>query len=111
MVSYGCLLPEKSMPEFPLNLLLKVRVGNCDSYASRNVAQMRAIGLPAAKDFTPQWGNRSMGHSWAVLLPEDDLAFPFGQMSDWETTFSLVLNINYPKFSGKHLRNNRKCMI
>ena len=20
-----------------------------------------------------------MGHSWAVLLPEDDLAFPFGQ--------------------------------
>lgn len=71
--------PKESMPEFPLNLLLKVRVGNCDSYASRNVAQMRAIGLPAAKDFTPQWGNRSMGHSWAVLLPEDDLAFPFGQ--------------------------------
>lgn len=67
------------MPEFPLDLLLKVRVGNCDSYADRNIAQMRAIGLPAAKDFTPQWGNRSMGHSWAVLLPEDNLAFPFGQ--------------------------------
>lgn len=70
--------PKQDFPELPLSVLPKVRVGNCDSYASRNVAQMRAIGLPAAKDFTPQWGNRSMGHSWAVLLPDEKHSFPFG---------------------------------
>ena len=70
--------PKEDMPEFPLDLLLNVCVGDCDSYADRNIAQMRAVGLPATKDFTPQWGNRSMGHAWAVFLPEENLAFPFG---------------------------------
>ncbi len=42
------------------------------------MALFRALGLPAAYDFVPQWGNRSKGHAWSVFLPTDGVSFPFG---------------------------------
>ena len=66
------------MPELPLSFLPSVKIGDCDTYATHSVAQMRAMGIPAALDFMPQWGNHSVGHSWPVFLPTDDTFFPFG---------------------------------
>lgn len=77
---YGALYyPETYLPELPLDILQKMRLGNCESNAKRNIAQLRAMGLPATLDFVPQWGNRSMGHSWGVLLTDNnENGIPFG---------------------------------
>lgn len=66
------------MPEFSLSLLPSVKIGDCYQYAKHCVAQMRALGIPSALDFVPQWGNRSMGHAWPVFFSTDDTFFPFG---------------------------------
>lgn len=70
--------PPGKMPEFSLSFLAKVSVDNCVSSAARSVALFRSLGLPAAVDFLPVWGNRSMGHSWAVFLPNEYTSLPFG---------------------------------
>lgn len=66
------------MPKLPLSLLPLVRMGDCEVFAKHSVAQFRAMGIPAALDYMPQWGNRSMGHAWPVFLPTEDTFFPFG---------------------------------
>ena len=70
--------PNNDIPEFPLSFLASAPVDNCVSYAARSIAQFRTFGLPAVLDFVPQWGDRSMGHSWAVFLPNEKSSFPFG---------------------------------
>lgn len=74
----GLYYPRTYLPEMPFDLLLNMRMGNCESNAKRNIAQLRAMGLPATLDFVPQWGNRSMGHSWGVLFVDDNNFLPFG---------------------------------
>lgn len=70
--------PSSPLPEFSLVDLLKVKISNCEEYAVRGVAQLRAFGIPATIDYVPQWGNRSMGHSWAVMFLDDTHTLPFG---------------------------------
>lgn len=67
------------IPTYPLDKLDKLRMGICRDYVNLNIARLRALGVPAAKDFAPQWGNRSLQHEWAVILPDKDKFFPFGQ--------------------------------
>lgn len=57
--------------------LLKGRTGNCRDEASYTVYLCRYLGIPAAVDFTPNWGNRSQGHSWSVLITPDGKSTPF----------------------------------
>lgn len=57
--------------------LLKGRSGNCRDEASFTVYLCRYLGIPAAVDFTPHWGNRSQGHSWSVLIKPDGTSMPF----------------------------------
>ena len=51
--------------------LLKARTGNCRDEASFTVFLSRSLGIPAAIDFTPHWGNRSLSHQWSVLILPD----------------------------------------
>lgn len=74
------------IPDLPLSLLSSTPIGDCNSYAIRNVALFRSLGLPAAFDFIPQWGNRSSNHAWSVFLPTDSLFFPFGTKYNKEQT-------------------------
>ena len=57
--------------------LLKGRTGNCRDEASYTVYLCRYLGIPAAVDFTPNWGNRSQGHSWSVIVTPDGKSTPF----------------------------------
>lgn len=59
------------------DVLLKYQTGNCRDEASFVVYLSRNLGIPAAIDFTPHWGNRSNSHSWSVLLKPDGKATPF----------------------------------
>lgn len=57
--------------------LLAGRTGNCRDEACYAVYLCRRLGIPAAVDFTPHWGNRSLSHSWSVLVKPDGKATPF----------------------------------
>ncbi|MBO4397127.1 MAG: hypothetical protein J5805_01180 [Bacteroidaceae bacterium] len=87
----------KPLPEFPLDKLLRVRIAYCDAYSTRIVAQLRAFGYPSAIDFVPQWGNRSMGHSWSVMFVNDDYTLPFGVNESPGSQFDERSDLTLPK--------------
>jgi hypothetical protein len=58
------------LPHFGAKAIIDKRVGVCREYADLAVYTMRAVGIPVAIDFTPQWPFRSLGHNWNVLLSE-----------------------------------------
>jgi hypothetical protein len=70
--------PPRRQPELPLADLPDVKLASCEEYAARSVAQLRTFGIPSAVDFVPQWGNRSMGHTWTVMFADNDCTLPFG---------------------------------
>lgn len=70
--------PSFPLPEFPLDRLVDLKSGTCREFALMAAAYGRAFGLPVAVDFAPQWGNRSLGHEWNVLLPREDMPLPYG---------------------------------
>lgn len=70
-IGYDSPIPPKALS------LCKGRTGNCRDEASYTVYLCRSMGIPAAVDFTPHWGNRSLSHSWSVLIKPDGTATPF----------------------------------
>lgn len=69
--------PSQFLPDLPLTVLRNIKSASCKEYAHLCVTMLRTHGLPATIDFTPQWGNRSMGHEWCVFFPNDDTFIPF----------------------------------
>ncbi len=57
--------------------LLNGKTGNCRDEANYTVYLCRSLGIPAAVDFTPHWGNRSNSHAWSVVILPDGKATPF----------------------------------
>lgn len=57
--------------------LLKGLTGKCRDEANFAVYLSRYLGIPATVDFTPHWGNRSLSHSWSVLIKPDGSGTPF----------------------------------
>ena len=35
---------------------------------------MRSAGIPIAVDFTPQWAEHGMGHTWSALLTNEKIS-------------------------------------
>lgn len=57
--------------------LMKAKSGKCrDEVAFANYL-CRHIGIPVADEFTPNWANRSMNHSWSVLIDSTGKHIPF----------------------------------
>ncbi len=61
----------------PASILHNIKLGTCDMYAQAAVYNLRACGIPVCIDFTPQWPNRSLGHTWNVLFDEKGKEIPF----------------------------------
>ncbi len=57
--------------------IIKAYSGNCNDMSRHATLVMRQFGLPVRLDFTPHWGNKSSGHSWNVLLTENNKVVPF----------------------------------
>lgn len=100
--------PTSPMPDFSLTDLIKVKVGNCESYSARGVAQLRAFGIPATIDFVPQWGNRSMGHSWGVMFVNDDYTLPFGVNETLGSHFDERPELTMPKVYRNTFKKQEK---
>ncbi|MBK7870144.1 MAG: discoidin domain-containing protein [Saprospiraceae bacterium] len=54
------------MPKY--SNMMNCSVGTCDVMASMQVSALRALGVPAFKDFVPRWGNKEYGHAWVAVL-------------------------------------------
>lgn len=70
-IAYNGNIPQKA------SSLLKGKTGNCRDESVFTVYLCRHIGIPAAVDYTPHWGNRSQSHSWSVLIKPDGTSVPF----------------------------------
>lgn len=104
--------PNSILPEYSLNELLNVKLGNCESYSSRSVAQLRTFGLPSTIDFIPAWGNRSMSHSWSIMFVNDTYSIPFGVNEHIGEHFSERTDLTIPKVYRKTFsRQNWLCDI
>lgn len=64
----GITSPINSPYTLPLKDMLLLASGSCDDAGIITTKIMRASGVPVGIDFTPNWGNSGMGHSWNVLL-------------------------------------------
>jgi len=65
------------VPDFSISQLQKIRGGTCRETSYEAIYVLRSLGIPIAYDFTPQWPNRGIGHSWAALLIRPDTAIDF----------------------------------
>lgn len=57
--------------------IIKTRSGKCADETAFSVLLCRYLGIPAAYEFTPHWGNRSGSHSWSVLIDTNGKNVPF----------------------------------
>ncbi|MBK7872236.1 MAG: hypothetical protein IPJ74_16965 [Saprospiraceae bacterium] len=51
--------------------------GNCSDMSALAIYAGRALGIPVAMDFVPQWGNHQLGHVWNTLIINDKESIPF----------------------------------
>ena len=76
--------PSQLMWEYPIELpVSKMEIGRrgaCRHMTTFGVMVMRACGLPVTID-RAVWANRSMGHSWNVLLLDSAKILPFDALS------------------------------
>lgn len=59
------------LPYFSAQRLLTQKGGNCRDMVAKTLFIMRALGIPVASEFTPNWGNRNGGHEWNVVLDKN----------------------------------------
>lgn len=57
--------------------IIKTKSGKCADETAYSVLLCRYLGIPAAYEFTPHWGNRAGGHSWSVLIDTNGKNVPF----------------------------------
>lgn len=57
--------------------MMRGRKGSCRHTCNLYTWIMRSCGIPVAIDYVTNWGNRGMGHSWNVLILDNNRIFPF----------------------------------
>ena len=70
--------PNNPLSIYKLSTRAKIPAGVCDEYAIITATVMRSLGIPVGIDYTPQWPNRSLGHTWNTLLSNSGKILSFG---------------------------------
>jgi hypothetical protein len=65
-----------SLPSTTYSMLNRTRTGPCPEMVKYDIYVMRALGIPVAWDFTPQWPFRSLGHDWFSVLDKQGTYIP-----------------------------------
>lgn len=60
----------------------RITFGTCTDYVRLGISTMRAIGIPASYDYTPQWGRYRAGHDWYAILNDKGERLT----SEWDIT-------------------------
>ncbi|MDR0572687.1 MAG: hypothetical protein LBG96_01425 [Tannerella sp.] len=64
-------------PDMSYSMIHTVRSGHCEMQVKYGIYTMRALGIPVAWDYTPQWPFRSLGHNWCTVRNEEGEYLPF----------------------------------
>lgn len=104
---------EKTVGKYPypmtVSSLFEVQMGSCLHQTQLNTYVMRAIGIPVAHEFIPNYGNRSLGHEFIGLITKE------GKTVDFEIgnyilgdviTKRLSWNFSIPKIYRRHYNSN-----
>jgi len=65
------------LPHYPASSIIKYKAGSCREMTDLAFYTMRAVGIPVAIDFVPQWPYRSMGHEFNSLLDKEGKMITF----------------------------------
>lgn len=65
-----------SLPLLSFGAFEQMKKGLCDDRCKFNISLLSALGMPVSQDFVPAWGNRSGGHSWNVVVLNEQ-SYPF----------------------------------
>lgn len=84
------------------------KTGNCLGEAAFTVSLCRRMGIPAAVDFTPNYANRSQGHSWSVLINPDGKSTLFHKGFQPGDSVYYVRDYVRPKVYRHRFRLNRE---
>lgn len=87
------------VPQIPISdaaTLERVKTGSCEQRCWFNSLLLSSLGMAAAIDFVPVWGNRNGGHSWNVIIV-DGKSYAFE--SFWDND----------RWKYKRIYNNRSC--
>ena len=60
-----------------INNIIKGHRGDCREMSNLAAYSARALGIPVAIDYTPQWGNHNSGHIWNSLIVNDSTSLSF----------------------------------
>lgn len=67
-----------------LERLIQGQIGGCNHMVTVATYANRSLGIACAIDNVPQYGNRSMGHTWNVVFDENMQAVPYnGASTEW----------------------------
>lgn len=66
-----------AIPPMNYSMSAYFRSGRCKDMAVLGTFVMRAFGIPAGMDFTPQWPHRHLGHDWNTAWNSDGSRVPF----------------------------------
>ena len=66
----------------PSSLLMNIKFGLCNDYASLALFAMRSLGIPVAIEIVPHWGRGNMGHSFNVVYDNDSIFHDFSGAED-----------------------------
>lgn len=88
--------------------LFKTKSGRCVDEANFSVYLCRHLGIPAAEDFAPHWGNRSQGHSWSVIITPDGKSVAFYARNVPGDTVHYFHPYKKPKVFRRRFSPNRK---
>src|SRR5690606_31659921 len=104
------------IPDLSYGLLDKLKVGSCHEISALGVGYYRALGMPAAIDFTPIYLNHNFGHEWAAVVIDSTHSIPFDFTSDKIgvittefTTFSKVYRRTYAPNKDSHFMHRGQC--
>lgn len=64
-------------PIYKVSTKVKMPFGKCDDYSDLMTSLLRAQGIPAIMDYTPQWAYRDLGHKWNCILAQTGKNIPF----------------------------------
>lgn len=90
--------------------LIEGKTGNCLNESTFAVSLCRHVGIPVAVDFTPNYANRSQGHSWSVLINPDGTSTLFHMGFAPGDSVYFVKNFIRPKVFRHNFRLNRVIM-
>lgn len=65
------------LPYMNYSMIHALRTGPCLERVKYGLYVMRAFGVPVTLDFTPQWPDRRMGHTWCSVRKRNGQYIPF----------------------------------